>query len=40
MIPVIQVKSETDQLADSAKMGLGAAAVLGGLFLVKKLLRK
>lgn len=35
-----KVKSETDQLADSAKMGLGAAAVLGGLFLVKKLLRK
>jgi len=34
------IKSETDALADNAKMGIGAAAVLGGLFLVKKFMGK
>jgi len=34
------VKSEADKVADSAKLGIGAAAVVGGLFLVKKLLGK
>ena len=49
MIPVIRwkretgnrtIKSESDALADNAKMGIGAAAVLGGLFLVKKFMGK
>jgi len=35
-----KVRSEADQVADSAKLGLGAAAVLGGMYLVRKLLRK
>jgi len=35
-----RVKCESDQIADSAKLGIGAAAVLGGLFIVKKLLKK
>jgi len=34
------VKSEADALADNAKLGIGAAAVLGGLFLVKKMMGK
>jgi len=35
-----QILSEEDKVAANAKWGLGAAAVIGGLFLVKKFLKK